>query len=66
LSNRAEQIPLKKGVASMRRISLLVSTLIVMVALVLTVALPALAASPTLYVECRTGGFVDAYITVKR
>lgn len=38
----------------MRRIILLVTTAIVVVALVLTVALPALAAPPTLTVTCET------------
>jgi hypothetical protein len=47
----------------MRRMFWLVSTTIVMVALALTSVLPAFAAPPTLYVECRTGGFVDAHIT---
>ena len=51
-----------KEVASMRSIILLVFMAMVMASLVIAGALPALAAPPTLYVECRTGGFVDACI----
>jgi hypothetical protein len=46
----------------MRSIILLVFMATVMASLVIAGALPALAAPPTLYVECRTGGVVDACI----